>query len=99
LRLANNNPADAADNRFHGLLYRASIRPGQEVSRTPASYVAILDYSSLFCHDCAYLERPDVWGIKALRTCTLKPVSAGTIRNAVLVENTTDEALPLRESI
>jgi hypothetical protein len=40
------------------MLYRASIGPGQEVSRAPASNVEIVDYSSLFCHDWAYLETP-----------------------------------------
>jgi len=62
LRLANNNPADDADNRFHGQLYRASLAPGQEVSRAQAAYVGILANWSLFCHDRAYLETREVRG-------------------------------------
>src|SRR5918995_854923 len=67
LRLANNNPADNADNRFHGQLYRASLAPGQEVNRVPASYVGMPKNSSSFRHDWAYLEMPDTRGIKAFR--------------------------------
>ncbi|WP_160168886.1 hypothetical protein [Sinorhizobium medicae] len=39
--LANNLPADNADNRFHGDPYRASLGGGQEVSHAQAKLVIL----------------------------------------------------------
>jgi hypothetical protein len=39
--LANNLPADNADNRFHGAPYRASLGAGQEESAMQAKVVIL----------------------------------------------------------
>jgi hypothetical protein len=51
--LANNLPANNADNRFHGDPYRASHGVGQEVSRMQAKVGVNARTRPWICHDLA----------------------------------------------
>ncbi|WEX78461.1 hypothetical protein PYH37_003352 [Sinorhizobium numidicum] len=55
--LANNLPADNADNRFHGDPYRASYGAGQEASRMQAKVVILRRLRPWICHDLAIWDR------------------------------------------